>query len=472
VTQAQVAPLFELWPIQQELFGMFGLDPDAPTSEPAEEILFGGQVGGSKSFAGRALCLFLALEYWPGSRGFICRRTFPEVYSTHVIPLLQQVPGLANGTLGKYNATTHQFLFFNGSILDLIHCAEDADAMKYLSFEWDYGFFDEATQLTELQYSLLRSRVRSSKPGWRRIVLACSNPGGNSHTYFKEHFVDPAAPRTIFMGMDGDPPRTSWRRAFLPSTLADNPSLSEEDVRAGVMAIPDPIIRKAHAEGNWNIAADQVFSEWDPHLHTCAPFTVPPEWTRWCGLDYGYADPTCCLWMARVPAGEPIPTRNPALQVSDRPRVVVYRELYQAKLYPQLQALRIRQLSAGERIGAVWADQSMFRRAPGQNYAAEYRAGGLSIQPCNSRDIRLGVARIHRALEGHDLWPPELLVFDTCWNLIRDLPALPRDKNDPEKFDQGASAHKYTHGPDALRYGLLGGTRRKVLEAQTYRVVA
>jgi phage terminase large subunit len=466
--QAPPAPLFELWPKQQELFAMFGLDPENPVDEPAQEILWGGQAGGAKSFGGRAMCLFLALEYWPGSRGFICRRTFPQVYDTHVIPLLQTLPP----GLGKYNATTHQYLFFNGSILDFIYCAEDDDAFKKLSYEWDYGFFDEATQLSELQMTLLRSRVRSSKQGWRRIVLHGSNPGGQSHQYFKEHFVDPAPPGTIFMGYDGDPPTKSWLRAFLPSTLRDNPSLSEDDVRASLMAISDPVIRKAHADGNWNIAADQVFSEWDPNIHVSEPFKIPDEWSRWCGLDYGYADPMCCLWMARVPAGEEIPTKNPYLRKSDLPRVVVYRELYQSKLYPQLQALRIKQLSQGERIGAYYADQTMFRKAPGQNYAAEYRAGGISLTPANSRDIRLGVARIHRALEPHDLWPPELLVFDTCWNLTRDLPALPRDPNDPEKFDPGSSAHKYTHSPDGLRYGLMGGTRRQPPQNQTYRTVA
>jgi hypothetical protein len=178
MTPPPPAPLFELWPIQQELFGLFGLDPENPVAEPAEEVLFGGMAGGSKSFTGRALCLFLALEYWPGSRGFICRQTFPEVYSTHIIPLLQALPP----SLGKYNATTHQYIFFNGSILDFIHCAEDADAFKYLSFEWDYGFFDESTQLSDLQMTLLRSRVRSSKAGWRRIVLHCSNPGSTART--------------------------------------------------------------------------------------------------------------------------------------------------------------------------------------------------------------------------------------------------------------------------------------------------
>ncbi len=34
------------------------------------------------------------------------------------------------------------------------------------------------------------------------------------------------------------------------------------------------------------------------------PITPPKHWAHWGGLDHGYTDPTCHLWMARIPAGE------------------------------------------------------------------------------------------------------------------------------------------------------------------------
>ena len=48
-----------------------------------------------------------------------------------------------------------------------------------------------------------------------------------------------------------------------------------------------------------------------------------------------------------------------------------------------------------------------------------------------------------------------LVVFDTCVNLIRTLPQLMRDKNNPNDVDS-KSNHELTHAPDALRYFVAG----------------
>jgi hypothetical protein len=452
-------PLFELWPKQREAMRLLGLDEENPVDEPVQELLFGGQAGGGKSLWIRALACFLGLEYWPGSRGVIFRNTFPQLYGTHILPMLQEIPGLGSGAFGRYNATSHDITWPNGSILHFRHCDADADTFNYLSEEWDFALFDEATQLTELQYTLLRTRVRSSRPGWRRLIVACSNPGGPSHGYFKTRFVDAAPAGVPFMGSDG------WARAFLPSTLRDNPALSEADYRKTLEAISDPVLRKAYATGDWNISADQAFTEWDPGLHVVEPFEVPHDWARFGGHDYGYSAPACHLWLAKVPPRVEIPVKSPALRVSDRARVVVYRELYQAGLVAQLQALRIRNASHGERRGPIFADPSMFGRSRelGASFAEEFAAAGVPLARGNNNRMK-GIERVHRALMGHDLWPPELIVMSNCWNLIRTLPNLPRDKHNPEDVMTEAEDHAY----DALRYALMGTSTRARADERSY----
>ena len=42
-------------------------------------------------------------------------------------------------------------------------------------------------------------------------------------------------------------------------------------------------------------------------------------------------------------------------------------------------------------------------------------------------------------------------IFTTCTNLIRTLPLLPVDNNNPEDVDTDAEDHAY----DALRYGVM-----------------
>ena len=53
---------------------------------------------------------------------------------------------------------------------------------------------------------------------------------------------------------------------------------------------------------------------------------------------------------------------------------------------------------------------------------------------------------------------PRLLVYNTCTNLIRTLPAIPRDKRRPEDVD----THAEDHALDACRYLLaqLAGKHR------------
>ena len=46
---------------------------------------------------------------------------------------------------------------------------------------------------------------------------------------------------------------------------------------------------------------------------------------------------------------------------------------------------------------------------------------------------------------------PMLVVFETCRNVIRTLPALQHDENKPEDVDTDSE----DHAPDALRYGCM-----------------
>jgi hypothetical protein len=64
----------------------------------------------------------------------------------------------------------------------------------------------------------------------------------------------------------------------------------------------------------------------------------------------------------------------------------------------------------------------------------------------------MGKLEVHRRLAlDPQTEKPRLKVFSTCRNLIRTLPMLPIDSNDPEDVDTDAEDHAY----DALRYGVM-----------------
>ena len=47
----------------------------------------------------------------------------------------------------------------------------------------------------------------------------------------------------------------------------------------------------------------------------------------------------------------------------------------------------------------------------------------------------------------------KLKIFDSCKNLIRCLPLLEHDKNDPE--DASDTPHEVTHSPEEVRYAVM-----------------
>ena len=63
-----------------------------------------------------------------------------------------------------------------------------------------------------------------------------------------------------------------------------------------------------------------------------------------------------------------------------------------------------------------------------------------------------GKNEVHRRLQVDEFTEePRLVFFNTCTNIISQLPALPIDKRNPEDID---TTNNLDHGPDSLRYAL------------------
>ena len=201
---------------------------------------------------------------------------------------------------------------------------------------------------------------------------------------------------------------------------------------------------RAEAQHERTPPVGQAFPEWDSSVHTCDPFDISDDWPRWRMVDYGYAVPFCCLWMARHPDGS----------------FVVYRELYGSGLTAFEQAMQIRALSAGETykgsVGdpAMWASNREGRKF--KSVSDQYKEMGVPLTKAVNERLA-GKERVHQYLDwdeprdGDDGYPPRLTVFKTCVNLIRTMPLLVRDTNHLEDVDTDTEDHAY----DALRYGLM-----------------
>lgn len=423
-----------------------------------DELLYGGAAGGGKSRWARAVLVEFCMSF-PGVRAILFRRTFADLERSVVEPLLNEIPR----ELGRYNASKHQWRFVNGSILELGHLQKKTDQEKYQGAEYQMICFEEATHFTEEQYLYMKSRLRSAgrvrdmllAAGLRPRFIATANPGGIGHHWVKGRFVDPAPSGRVFRVRPSLQEPNPGSRLYLPAKATDNPSLGSEYLDT-LNALPDAT-RKALRDGDWDVLEGVRFPSFNRQVHVIEPEELPiPHGSaiRAVGVDYGSAAPFAAMWMAKL---------------SDN-LVVVYRELYKRGLSPRQQARMIAESEApGERLPVrpipLAIDRSMWARSvndptatplvkggapPGSIAAAYQEEFGSSVVKSQSDRIA-GAALIDDLLRVRDDGLPRLLIYSNCVNLIRTLPALPRDPKRPEDVETTAEDHAY----DALRYGAM-----------------
>lgn len=438
----------------------------------ADELLYGGAAGGGKSRYARMEALAFLLEV-PRAAAVLFRRTFPDLNRADgpIRALLEEIPR----SLGRYNAGDHVWTLRNGSTLELAHLGRDADVTKYQGAAYQLIILEEATHFTEYQFRYLLSRLRASGQvaarmaalGYRPRAVLTSNPGGIGHAWVKTRYIDPGIVGRPFRPAPTDDDPDPGVRMYVPAKVADNPHVDPTYVRR--LARLDPDTRRALLEGDWDAYAGQRFRHFRRHLHVIDPeqLPLPPgALPRAWGVDYGLDAPFAALLGARLGDG----------------MIVVTHELYTPGLTPREQAQRIAAIETagdlprrGNRLPvaldpSTWARNPHVRPDPNAATPAPDRPPPGSIADVYSRT--LGAGRVRRAVNDRlagvaaisDLLRvrpdglPRLLIYSTCRNLIRTLPALPRDPKRPEDVDTKAEDHAY----DALRY-LIGELRRAQL---------
>lgn len=423
--------------------------------EPVEELLYGGQAGGGKSHLLRALGILLC-EYWPGTRVALFRRTYPELEETHIARIRQEVPP----ERATYHEARHELRFPNGSVLAFRFCERLKDVYRYQSAEWEALLLDEATHFTGDMVAYLRTRVRSTRPGWKPKIVYATNPGNVGHLYFKSQFVDAGPPETVYQAAKED---GGLRRFFLRARLQDNPSLGE-DYRRVLEGLPDPAERAALLEGSWDVFAGQFFASWRRELHTCDPFEIPAHWTtRGTSTDWGYGAPWSTHFWVRD---------EDRWQRDRKERWYVYREFYAAKVMTDEQARKVADaIAADDALYAeqratrpflpprlTWshiADPNMWNKLPMSNHSAEetYALAGVALTRGNNHRVH-GWQRFREFLAVQDDGKPGAIYFrGHCANAIRTLPAMVYDKTNPEESQEGAEVED--HVADENRYWFM-----------------
>lgn len=383
---------------------------------------YGGARGGGKSEAVRIKAPLLALRY-DKSKILILRRTYPELYRNHVLPLIATLKNIA-----KYHQTNKAFVFSNGSRIEMGYCANDADVLQYQGQEYDFIFMDEATHFSEFMFSTLTACIRGANSIPKRMYITC-NPGGIGHSWVKRLFIDREYKNS----------ENPSDYLFIPATVYDNVALmlNDPDYIRMLENLPDNL-REAWLHGNWDVFEGQYFREWDRSVHVCEPFDIPTHWRIYTSLDYGEDMLAHYIYA-----------------VDENSNVYVINEIYQPDLIVSAAASVILGRTNGLRIDRRIAppDLNQTQSISGKTTLGLFNEYGLYTTVCSNKRVDGWLAlkellKVYVDKEGKR--NAKLKIFASCPNLIRTLPLL---QYDTKKIgDASNQPHELTHAPDALRY--------------------
>jgi phage terminase large subunit len=388
----------------------------------ARYTAYGGARGGGKSWALRRKLIGLCLRY-AGIRCLLVRRTYPELKANHVQPLLAEY-----GALLTYRESEKCLCLANGSRIFLGYCASNRDCLRYQGQEYDVIAIDEATQLSEYQFSIFKACLRGVGNVPRRMYLTC-NPGGIGHAWVKRLFLD-----RRFL-----PDERAEDYRFIAAQVYDNPILMQADpeyVRQ-LESLP-PKLRDAWLLGRWDVFEGQFLPEFRPDLHVDDAARFPRNLRKFVALDYGL-DMLAALLVGVDSAGD----------------LFVLREICEPNHTLREAAERVVDLCAGERVEYAVASPDLWNRRQDTGRSGfEIMQSVVGMPPMTAADNRrIPGWRILREYLNPSSDTPRLRIARECRALIESLPALLCDPSRPE--DASGEPHAVTHAPEALRYALM-----------------
>ena len=415
---------------------------------PVFEVFFGGARGGGKTDGVLGEWAQHAQRYAKDAIGLMVRRTRVELGET-----FERARALFGPLGASFTTVPMRCVMPNGARLTFAYLERDADAESYQGHSYTRVYVEEAGNFPSPKPILkLMATLRSGAGVPCRIRLT-GNPGGPGHQWVKARYIDPA-PAGMEVLAD---PETGLDRVYIPSRVTDNRHLGSDYVQR-LRASGSPELVRAWLEGDWSVISGAFFPEFSLARHVIAPRELPSHWTRFRSLDWGSARPFSVGWWA-VSDGT----------VSDIPRgaLVRYREWYgmqpgQPNVGLKMTAEAVAQGIASREaddgvIGISVADPAIFASDGGPSIAERMaQAAKIRFRPAdNARVPRNGAMggwdQVRQRLKGDAEGRPMLLMFSTCVDLIRTLPALQHDGSRAEDVDTEGE----DHAPDEARYACM-----------------
>jgi len=412
---------------------------------PAMEVLYAGGKGAGKS---QALLVAARMHVrMAGAKVLILRRKFTDLERTLIVESFKFYQGIA-----KYDSQRKRWTFPNKSYIEFGHCQTRKEMEEnYNGAQYSMICIDQVEQFTEDMYNFFLTLLRTSNPQIKCVVRLSANPVGVGRGWLIKRFwiIGPhskpwnkAHPVTEeIMYPDGRKEALTYHRAFISTTVFDNPHIMSHDpLYVARLQQGGDEKRKALLEGRWDAFDGAFFTEFDERIHVCEPFDIPPNWKRTVAFDWGYNDPMACYWFAEDPSSG---------------KIYVYREFFVNKMLDVDVARNIARFSYGENIESIFypwdldfkSGQTGVSMRERMDKEWEYMGIRFYLKVAN-KDRKNGWSAFRYLLSRRQDGEPNMKIFSTCKNLIETIPQQIHSDNDPEDLDTDGN----DHAVDAVRY--------------------
>ena len=241
------------------------------------ECLYSGAFGSGKTRSLALKCLMRASV--KGAREGLCRKTVVSLKRSTLKTLLEPdgllPPILPRGSY-EYRKVDGEIIIHGGGSIMLFGLE---DAARIASMNLSGVGIDEAVELNERDWTMLRGRIRLSLPDLPNQIYGACNPSTPQHFLAKRfglaggHQCAPNCEAIVTTSRD------NW---FLPEDY-----LADLETMTGVA-------RKRYVEGIWCGSEGLVYDRWDESKYVVDE--VPTEFDRLIvGMDEGYNHPAVCL---------------------------------------------------------------------------------------------------------------------------------------------------------------------------------
>lgn len=237
-------------------------------------------VAGTRGGKSRALTVecALAMQFRPGSVGLICSPDYP-MFRRNLKSYLDELllP------MGSFSARDYCYRHKNGSVAWIVY-AENADKLRGVGADWVAG--DELRMWPREAWQIVT--IRADKP-WSRM-WGVTTPNGKDWVY--DDLMTTAGKAVTLDGTTANPDGDVDTEVFSWKTLDNTKAPDLRPVVARAQRILPPQFFRQEYECSIEEFTGLVYPDFRPAEHVAPAPTLPPDWPRLIGLDFGAADPT------------------------------------------------------------------------------------------------------------------------------------------------------------------------------------